>query len=472
MPSGRPVPGASRHSASPPGVFPAAVRPLGVVIPALDEAGFLPGLLADLSKLALEHEVVVVDGGSDDDTVAVARAGGALVLRSPPGRARQMNAGAAFLRADWLLFLHADSRLGPSAREAVRRHVARDDPAVAHFGLALAHPHFWYRLLEAGQRLRERLFGLVYGDQGLLAPRDLFFQAGPFPDEPVMEDVILNLRLQRAGRLKRLPATLTSSARRYEEEGKIRAFRRNARAISRFMAGTPPSALARDYPPRRRPPDNAPPVSPQPSALLLFAKAPRPGAVKTRLAAAVGPEVAAEAYRRMGRMIAVQLADAPAETTVCFDPRDAEPEMRRWLDPLPRRYRSQGDGDLGERMARMVRRALTGPGRAGRVVVVGADAPAVDADTVARALKALDSADVVLGPSEDGGYYLIGLKAPCPELFRSIPWGTDAVLAASAARAQDLGLEVTYLETQTDVDTAADLTPDLARRLGLSGWLA
>lgn len=451
-------------------MLPAAGRRLGVVIPALDEAGALPGLLADLSKLAMAREVLVVDGGSDDDTVAAARAGGALVLRSPPGRARQMNAGAAFLRADWLLFLHADSRLGPPAREAVRRHVAQNEPVAAHFGLALGHPHFWYRLIEGGQRLRERFFGLVYGDQGLLAPRALFYQVGPFPDEPVMEDVILNRRLRRAGRLKRLPAAMLSSARRYEEEGRVRAFLRNARAISRFLAGTPPSILAPNYPPRRRPAENAPPTPSRPAALLVFAKAPRPGAVKTRLADAVGPEGAAEAYRRMGRMIATRLADAPAEMTVCFDPPDAEPEVRRWLDPLPHRYLSQGDGDLGERMARMVRRALTGPGHAGRAVVVGTDAPAVDAHTVARALKALDSADVVLGPSKDGGYYLVGLKAPCPQLFRSIPWSTCAVLDATAARAQDLGLEVTYLEMQTDVDTAADLTPDLAQRLGLSHW--
>jgi len=439
------------------------------VIPALDEASALPGLLADLSKLALAHHVVVVDGGSRDDTVAVARAGGALVLRAPTGRACQMNAGAAFVRARWLLFLHADTRLDAAARDAVQRHVARDEPIAAHFRLALGHPHFWYRLLEAGQRVRERLFGLAYGDQGLLLPRELFFQAGPFPDEPVMEDVILALRLREARRLMRLPAVATTSARRYEEEGRVRALLRNARSISRFMAGAPASALAPDYPPRRqRAVSKLPSSQQQSAALLVFAKVPRPGAVKTRLAAAVGPDAAAEAYRRMGRMIAVQLADAPAEMTVCFDPPDAEAEMRRWLDPLPRRYLPQGDGDLGERMSRMVRRALTRPERADRAVVVGTDAPAVDGAVATRALKALDSADVVLGPSTDGGYYLIGLNAPCPDLFRSIPWSTSSVLAATAARAREQGLDVTYLEMQADVDTVADLTPDLARRLGLS----
>lgn len=122
-------------------------------------------------------------------------------------------------------------------------------------------------------------------------------------------------------------------------------------------------------------------------------------------------------------------------------------------------------------MSRMVHRALTGPERADRAIVVGTDTLAVDAAAVARTLNALDSADIVLGPSSDGGYYLLGLNAPCPELFRSIPWSTSGVLAATAVRARDLGLEVTYLEMQADVDTVADLTPDLARRLGLSALI-
>ncbi len=464
------------------------------MVPALDEETSLPALLGDLSKLTLPSRVVVVDGGSSDGTVAAARAGGALVLRSRLGRARQMNAGASFLASRWLFFLHADCRLGEGALRAAESHILDSDsdpeaPA-AVFHLALDHPHFFYRLIERGQRLREDRLGLTYGDQGLLVRRDLFFRVGPYPDQPIMEDVILARRLREAGRLVHLPAKIFSSVRRYEEEGRVRAWTRNAWLISQFMAGAEPSRLAQAYPPRRRadlaptgdgraagtpttrsppaPPSPAPPqpAPPQPApALLVFAKAPRPGRVKTRLARTVGRQAAADAYRRMGRTIVHQVAGAPVETIVCFDPPDAEDEVRLWLDPDTRlglRYLAQGDGDLGERMSRLFDRAFR---KGSPVVVVGTDTPAVDAGTVVRALEALKSADMVLGPSRDGGYYLMALRRPCPELFRSIPWSTSAVLPATADVARRMGLRTTYLEVESDIDTADDLTPEMARRL-------
>ena len=454
-----------------------ASRPaLGVVIPALDEAVTLPALLSDLSRLAPPSTLLVVDGGSRDETVRAARAGGALILCSGPGRARQMNAGAAFLTAPWLFFLHADSRLDAAALAAIARHVGANGPDAAHFGLAFRHPGRFYRAVEWGQRVRVRALGLVYGDQGLLIRRDLFFQSGAYPDVPLMEDVILNRKLMRQGRLRALPATVTTSPRRYEEEGRIRALLRNIRLISRFLAGADPAALAAAYPTRRWPakpaaagtPHNHTGRSrPQPEAapptLLIFAKAPRPGAVKTRLARTLGNERAAALYRRMGRLVVDRVADAPATVTVCYTPDGAEEEVREWLGPGAARYWPQGSGDLGARMSRMFDRALESPGRA---IVIGTDAPAVDEKTIRRALQALDSADVVLGPSRDGGYYLLGLRRPRPELFTGIRWSTGSVMSATVERARASGLDVTFLEVESDIDTAADLTPEVARILG------
>lgn len=446
---------------------------LGVVVPALDEADRLPALLGDLAQLRLDCAVVVVDGGSRDATAAAAREGGAWVVRSRRGRARQLNAGAAFLGSRWLLMLHADSRLDARALRAVERHVAEDGPSASCFGLAIDHPGFFYRVVEAGQRVRERWAGLAYGDQGLLVRRDVFSQAGGYPDEPLMEDVILNRRLAAAGRLERLPARIRTSARRYEEEGRVRAVLRNATLIGRFLAGAEPADLAARYRPRRAP------VAAEDgggrgggearrgaAALLVFAKAPRPGAVKTRLARDWGAEAAADAYRRLGRQVVRQLAGAQARATICFDPPGAEAEVRAWLgDDGPADFVPQGGGDLGARMARTAEAAFArgAPG----VVVVGTDAPAVDAGTVRRALDALRTADVVLGPSADGGYYLIALGSPRPALFRDMPWSTELVFRETMSRCAALGLRVTCLPVESDIDAASDVTPELAARLAL-----
>ena len=447
---------------------------LGAVIPTLDEEEYLPRLLGDLSRLGLEHTVLVVDGGSRDGTVAAARAAGAGVMRSRPGRARQMNAGARFLAARWLLFLHADSRLGDEALRTIEVQVGEDRPEAGYFGLRFAHPHFHYRIIEGGQRVRERLLGLVYGDQGLLIRRDLFHEMGPYPDEPIMEDVILNRRLRGAGRLVRLPAAISTSPRRYEEEGRLRAWLRNVGLMSRFLAGRKPVDLAARYPSRRlggRDGEDATSgVEGDDATLLVFAKAPSPGRVKTRLAHSLGRrglpdhEAAAALYRRLGRLVVDNVAETAAALTVCYDPGDAEAEMREWLGPAPRQYWPQGEGDLGERMSRMFARAFE---TAQRVVVIGSDAPAVGVGTVARALAALDTADVVLGPSRDGGYYLMALRKSHPDLFTGIAWSTGSVLAETVDRARTLGLQVTFLEVATDVDTATDLTADVADRLGV-----
>jgi rSAM/selenodomain-associated transferase 2 len=191
------------------------MRPsLSVVIPALNEAATLPLLLDDLRRLECRStEILVVDGGSTDGTAARAQAGGARVLRSAAGRARQLRAGAAAACGEWLLFLHADCRLDPSGTGALARAMDRPPPfAVAVFRFAIDLPPGWKWFIERGQALREVLFGLPYGDQGLLVRREAYEAAGGYPDLPVMEDVALVRQLRRHHRIDRLPVPLLTSS--------------------------------------------------------------------------------------------------------------------------------------------------------------------------------------------------------------------------------------------------------------------
>ena len=465
-----------------------ALHDLSIVIPALDEAERLPLLLADLDELRQDGaEIVVVDGGSRDGTVSRASASGASVVRSEAGRGEQLRAGAGAAGGSWIFFLHADSRLDPPARRAVRDFLRRATPReFAHLGFALDGDRSFHRFIEFGQRIRERLLGLVYGDQGLLVSRHLYDVSGGYPAWTVMEDVELMRRLAEHGRRVRLAPPLRTSPRRYDEEGGVRRWLRNVGLMALFRLGVPARVLARWYRPRRAPPAKdvvAVPEEPGDRSgssgeggegisaaetsssacgvVGVFAKAPAPGRVKTRLAADVGDARAVEIYRKLGRATVDRLRRSAADTVVFVDPPDpaAFDAVREWLgDGLE--LRPQSEGDLGQRMHAALSELLSSSSRA---VLVGTDIPGIDERTVESALGALLHHDVVVGPATDGGYYLIGMTRPRPELFVDMPWSTEAVLPETLGRAEAGEVSVALLETKTDVDTSADL-PAVMRR--------
>jgi len=224
---------------------------LSVVIPTLNESEALPGLLDDLRQVPLELEIVVADGGSTDETKAVARAAGAHVLDVPRGRATQMNAAAPAASGAMLLFLHADVRLPEAARAELVRAV-ETGVDVAVWRLAIAASGAWPRVMEFGARIRDRLGGLPYGDQGLLVRRTLFDAVGGFAEIPIMEDVAIVRALGKRARIERLKAPIVVSPRRWEREGPYRVWLRNVMLISAYSVGVSPHRLARWYRPTPR----------------------------------------------------------------------------------------------------------------------------------------------------------------------------------------------------------------------------
>ena len=186
--------------------------------------------------------------------------------------------------------------------------------------------------------------------------------------------------------------------------------------------------------------------------LLIFAKAPRPGFVKTRLAQTLGNDQACEAYQQLLRTIASNLA-ALTSVTVCYSPADAERDLRSYL-PSHWRYRPQKGSDLGARLHHAITDAFEQG--SSKVAVIGSDCPYLTCHDISQAWESLKECDVVFGPANDGGYWLVGAKRPHAELFSGIGWGTNAVLNQSRVRAEYLGLKVALLRELSDVDTAAD----------------
>ena len=191
-------------------------------------------------------ELVVVSTQDDASIASVRRAHPAVVwLESPRGRARQLNAGAAASRADWLLFLHADTRLPPGWRAAIDEADRRAGVALGCFRFVLDSSSWFARAIEWGVRLRVRLLGLPYGDQALFVRRSRFDRASGFAEMPIMEDVDFVRRMGREGALFRSPLPAITSARRWERDGWIRRTVRHLVLISLYFGGVPPARLIR-----------------------------------------------------------------------------------------------------------------------------------------------------------------------------------------------------------------------------------
>lgn len=190
------------------------------------------------------------------------------------------------------------------------------------------------------------------------------------------------------------------------------------------------------------------------TAVVVFAKAPRPGAVKTRLCPPLSPVAAARLYRcflldtldgvRGLAGVTPVIAYAPRRARALFAAR------HRGVRLLP-----QVGPDLGARMAGVFRRLFARGFEA--VVIIGSDSPTLPRWHLEAAVRILGRADGVIGPSADGGYYLIGLRAPCPALFTGVPWSTDRVLATTLRRARRAGRRLRRLPAWYDVDTSDDL---------------
>jgi rSAM/selenodomain-associated transferase 2 len=237
---------------------------VSVVVPTLDEAANIAGALADVAVRCPGAEVLVVDGGSRDGTPDIAaRSPGVRVLASPPGRARQMNAGARAASGQILLFLHADTRLPDGASALVAGAMARPGTVGGRFDVSFDSPRRALRMVAFFMNLRSRWTGISTGDQAIFVRRDIFAALGGYAEIPLMEDVELSGRLRRTGRLAPLRARVVTAARKWEREGTWRTIGLMWTLRLLYFFGADPARLHRMYY-RRRPdsPGGAPPGRP------------------------------------------------------------------------------------------------------------------------------------------------------------------------------------------------------------------
>jgi rSAM/selenodomain-associated transferase 2/rSAM/selenodomain-associated transferase 1 len=456
-----------------------------IVVPALNDSDALAGLIATLPP-ATDFEVIVVNGGVWDLPLKrlIAARPDIRWLAAPPGRGRQMNAGAREAGGRWIVFLHADTRLPPEWLEVLRRIDGDHTIAGGSFRFRLDAVTLWARAIEKGVGLRVRWLDLPYGDQALFVRREAFGAVDGFREWPLMEDVDFVRRLRRVGALHHSQAAIVTSARRWRSDGWVRRSVENVTLLLLFLAGVSPHRLARRY---HRPASSP---SGDRAAVAVMARAPSDERGKTRVMRALesgGGEGAGAGLRRallldtLDRVGQVRNADL----FVLFTPERASEEFRTLTGGAVPLIAQRGDG-LGQRMCH----AFADLFAAGysRVVIIGSDLPSLPAARLDEALAALaqpeergpESGDrVVLGPAGDGGYYLVGLRAtsslhasPHPSplvLFQGMPWGTPEVFTRTVAAARRAGLAVSLIPPSDDVDDVEGLRR-LAREAGSMAW--
>jgi rSAM/selenodomain-associated transferase 2 len=219
-----------------------------IIMPVLNEETVLEEKLAKLCQQSSQHncELLIVDGGSSDRTVEIARRYGQVIC-AERGRARQMNAGAAQASGTILLFLHADTELPPGAFIHIEKALAQPDVVGGAFRLRFDCPGLPYRLVAFSTNLRSRLSGVFTGDQAYFMEASSFSAGGGYPDQQLMEDLEMTRRLRRLGRLVLLPAYVTTSARRHARLGLLRSVLFMWYLRLRYRLGTSPMRLQQLY---------------------------------------------------------------------------------------------------------------------------------------------------------------------------------------------------------------------------------
>ena len=221
---------------------------ISIIVPVLNETKLIKALLDQLQSLRVRgHQIIVVDGGSSDDTVAIARQYADKVIVSERGRARQMNAGADIADGDILWFLHSDTKLPEKADLLIEQALSTSVSFWGRFDVRLSGRAFLLRLVEQSMNIRSLLTGIATGDQGIFCLKQEFIRYGGYSDIPLMEDIDLSRRFKTIHRPVTIKTAMMTSSRRWEEQGIFRTIGKMWRLRLAFYLGADPIRLARQY---------------------------------------------------------------------------------------------------------------------------------------------------------------------------------------------------------------------------------
>ena len=221
---------------------------LSIIIPTLNEAAGIRNTLSNLRlQLNNEAEIIIADGGSDDQTITLARPFTDIIVQGPPGRARQMNNGAAAASGDVLLFLHADTRLPDDFVSRIEQALIPDEKVWGYFDISLSGRRYSFRIIERMINIRTAITAIASGDQALFVSHKYFARIGGYPEINLMEDIAFCRCLKDLSRPARIRQPATTSSRRWQEYGVARTILLMWYLRLAYYCGVDPDRLWRHY---------------------------------------------------------------------------------------------------------------------------------------------------------------------------------------------------------------------------------
>ncbi len=416
-----------------------------IIIPTLNEEYFLEKNLQKLKSFHRDFEIIVSDGGSTDRTLSVAQLYGLKIVNSEAGRGIQLNAGAAAATGKILIFLHADTFLPDDAFKLMDEFFSSEKYKICRFLLGFDFNHKLLDLFSSFSKYDNQF--TRYGDSAVIVRREFFNELKGFSDRNIFEDTEFFNRASKISKVIILNSYVSSSARRFVKDGVVRRQLFNALLFVGYLFKASETKISIWYIHKFR--------NSKVNSIIIFVRNPKLGEVKSRLAKTTSDKFALGFYKSCAENIIKKIKNIQhLNRFIFYSNKKDKDDVIKWLENKFF-FSAQEGSDLGSRMKNAFEKVFTT--YAEKVIIIGSDIPDLSAEIINKAFEYLSYSDVVIGPSKDGGYYLLGIKKMYAELFEGIEYSTSTVLSETLIRIKLLNLSYQLLPELQDIDTKQDL---------------